>query len=103
MQAHQAGQARLENGARRAKLGCSNGLISREFDMIAFQVKDMTCGHCVSTITRAVKAVDSAARVEIDLAAQRVTIAPVTADASALLDAISAAGYTPVPIAAAGR
>ena len=24
--------------------------------MISFQVNDMTCGHCVSTITKAVKA-----------------------------------------------
>lgn len=30
--------------------------------MIAFEVKDMTCGHCVGTITKAVKAVDRDAR-----------------------------------------
>jgi len=40
--------------------------------MITFEVNDMTCGHCVSSITRAVKALDPAAKVQIDLAAHRV-------------------------------
>ena len=47
--------------------------------MIAFQVNDMTCGHCVSTITKAVRAVDKGASVEVDLARHRVTIDPVVA------------------------
>ena len=64
--------------------------------MIAFEVKDMTCGHCVSTITQAVKAVDRNAKVEIDLARHRVEIEPADADARALADAISEAGYTPL-------
>lgn len=33
--------------------------------MITFEVKDMTCGHCVSTITKAVRAVDKEATVRI--------------------------------------
>ena len=65
--------------------------------MIAFEVKDMTCGHCVSTITQAVKAVDRNDKVEIDLARHRVEIEPADADARALADAISDAGYTPLP------
>jgi copper chaperone len=65
--------------------------------MIAFEVKDMTCGHCVSTITQAVKAVDRNAKVEIDLARHRVEIEPADAAARALADAISDAGYTPLP------
>lgn len=36
--------------------------------MIAFEVNDMTCGHCVSTITKALQAVDKDAKVDIDLA-----------------------------------
>ena len=40
--------------------------------MISFQVNDMTCGHCVATITKAVRSVDHGAKVEIDLAAHRV-------------------------------
>ena len=31
--------------------------------MIAFEVKDMTCGHCAGTITKAVAAVDQGAKV----------------------------------------
>jgi copper chaperone len=65
--------------------------------MIAFEVKDMTCGHCVSTITQAVKGIDRDAKVDIDLATHRVEIEPAAADARALADAISEAGYTPLP------
>lgn len=68
--------------------------------MIAFEVNDMTCGHCVSSITKAVQAVDPQARLEIDLAKHLVQIAPVQADASQLSDAMAQAGYTPVPVAA---
>ena len=68
--------------------------------MIAFEVKDMTCGHCVSTVGNAVKAVDAGARVQIDLASHRVEIESAQADAAALGDAIREAGYTPVPLAA---
>jgi copper chaperone len=66
--------------------------------MIAFQVNDMTCGHCVSTITKAVKATDNDARVSIDLAAHRVEIEPAHSDAQELEDAIKEAGYTPVAV-----
>ena len=65
--------------------------------MIEFTVNDMTCGHCASTITRAVKEVDSAGRCEIDLAAHsvRITSAHPAADFKA---AIEEAGYTPEPV-----
>lgn len=66
--------------------------------MIAFKVGDMTCGHCASTITKAVKAVDSGASVQIDLGQQLVTVQPTEAAASELLEAITKAGYTPVPL-----
>lgn len=66
--------------------------------MISFQVDDMTCGHCVSSITEAVKAVDSGATVLIDLPTNRVDIGPSRADAAALADAIRKAGYTPVAV-----
>lgn len=68
--------------------------------MIAFEVNDMTCGHCVSTITKALKAVDPGARVQIDLATHRVQIEPTEADAVELGDAIKEAGYTPVVVVA---
>lgn len=68
--------------------------------MIAFEVRDMTCGHCVSTITKALKAADKDAKVQIDLAAHRVQIEPTEANASELSDAIKEAGYTPVEVSA---
>jgi copper chaperone len=66
--------------------------------MIAFEVRDMTCGHCVSTITKAVKAADKDAKVAIDLATHRVQINPGDSDAAELSEAIKEAGYTPVPV-----
>ena len=65
--------------------------------MITFQVDDMSCGHCVAAITRAVKDADREAQVQVDLGSHRVRIKPVAADAQALADAIRDAGYTPVP------
>ena len=65
--------------------------------MIAFEVKDMSCGHCASTITKAVAAVDGAARVRVDLASHRVEIEPAGASEAQLRAAIEAAGYTPAP------
>jgi len=66
--------------------------------MISFQVNDMTCGHCVSAITKALKAADAAATVRFDLAAHRMDIEPGKADAAELSQAIKQAGYAPVQI-----
>ena len=66
--------------------------------MISFQVNDMTCGHCVSSINKAVKAVDVGATVQIDLATHRVDIEPTKADALQLQNAITEAGFTPVAV-----
>lgn len=63
--------------------------------MIEFQVQDMTCGHCASTITKAVKEVDAAGRCEVDLAAKRVRIAS-DLPAEDFRAAIEEAGFTPV-------
>jgi copper chaperone len=68
--------------------------------MIAFEVKDMTCGHCVSTIAKAVKAADKDAKVDIDLGKHLVQIQPGSSDARELSDAITDAGYTPMPVSA---
>lgn len=69
--------------------------------MQAFRVDDMTCGHCVSTITKAIKATDKDAKVTVDLAQHLVMVEPTEADAQELSDAITEAGYTPVPVQAA--
>ncbi|MDF3834889.1 heavy-metal-associated domain-containing protein [Cupriavidus basilensis] len=66
--------------------------------MIQFQVEGMSCGHCVGAITRAVQALDPAARVSADIAAQAVTV-EAAASNDALREAIEAAGY-PVKSAA---
>lgn len=66
--------------------------------MISFQVNDMTCGHCVSTITKAVKAEDTSANLRFDLGAHRVDIEAGEADAAKLSEAIQGAGFTPVQI-----
>jgi copper chaperone len=66
--------------------------------MIAFQVDDMTCGHCASTITKALKAIDKDAQVRIDLAQHRVQVEPVSSDADELAEALKEAGYTPVRV-----
>jgi copper chaperone len=72
-----------------------------EKPMIAFQVNDMTCGHCVSAVTRAVKGADPAATVQINLGEKRVQVESATASADELAEAIADAGYTPVPLPAA--
>ncbi len=66
--------------------------------MISFQVNDMTCGHCVSSITKAVKALDSGATVQVDLSTHLVKIETTEADAVELSEAIKEAGYAPVAV-----
>ncbi|MFC3282318.1 heavy-metal-associated domain-containing protein [Litchfieldella rifensis] len=63
--------------------------------MLKLIVPDMTCGHCTSAVTTAIKSVDADATVEIDLEKQQVTIES-TAEAAALATAIEAAGYPSV-------
>ena len=64
--------------------------------MIAFEVKDMSCGHCVGAISNAVNATDPGAKVQIDLATHRVNIEPGSSDTAQLSAAIQAVGYSPV-------
>jgi copper chaperone len=66
--------------------------------MVTFEVNDMTCGHCVSAITKAVALVDPGAKVQIDLASHRVQIEPTALKADALGAAIKTAGFTPVAV-----
>lgn len=62
--------------------------------MTEFQINDMTCGHCASTITKAVHSLDQAAKVEIDLAAKRVRVESPVGPLK-LAAAIRGAGFTP--------
>lgn len=62
--------------------------------MIELNVPDMTCGHCASSITRAVKEIDSRGTCEVDLRAHKVRIGS-DRPAEAFIAAITEAGYTP--------
>ena len=64
--------------------------------MLVFNVEDMTCGHCASAISKAVKEVEPQATVEVDLAAKTVRVDGVS-NAAEIREAISAAGFTPLP------
>ena len=64
--------------------------------MLTFEVNDMSCGHCVSNITKALMGVDKDAGVQIDLRDHSVRVESAVADAEQLADAIKDAGYTPV-------
>jgi copper chaperone len=67
--------------------------------VIELEVPDMTCGHCAATITRAVKEVDAAGSVEVDLPAHRVRIASAH-PAAEFVSALTEAGYTPTVVPA---
>lgn len=62
--------------------------------MYNFEVSDMTCSHCVATVEKAVRSVDSGADVKIDLANLMVKVESAEPAAS-FADAIEEAGYTP--------
>lgn len=68
--------------------------------MIELTVPDMSCNHCATTITRAVREVDAAGRVEVDLGAKRVRI-ETRRPAAEFIAAITEAGYTPTLVSGA--
>ncbi len=67
---------------------------SKEMTMIEIKVPDMTCGHCASTITKAVKALDASAQIDISLPDHRVRVDG-KAPREDLVHCIAEAGYTP--------
>ena len=66
--------------------------------MIELNIPSMSCGHCVSTITRAVQQADPAAVVDIDLASRQVRVQS-QAERAAIVAAIVEAGYEPEAVA----
>lgn len=62
--------------------------------MIEFELQDMTCGHCAGMVNRTVKLVDSAAKVEVDVASKKVKIES-SEDRAAFVEALTEAGYPP--------
>ncbi|MEJ7930138.1 heavy-metal-associated domain-containing protein [Ramlibacter sp. AN1015] len=61
---------------------------------ITFHVDGMSCGHCASTISRAIAAVDKAARLDIDIARKLVRVTS-SESAAELAEALRDAGYPP--------
>ncbi len=62
--------------------------------MIEFKLPDMSCGHCVGAVTKAVKALDANATVDINLETKAVRIQSV-ATQPAIAIALTEAGYAP--------
>lgn len=67
--------------------------------MLKLKVEDMTCGHCAATVRKAVRSVDPAAKVDVDLATGTVTV-ETGADEARIGDAVRSAGYPNQPLAA---
>lgn len=66
--------------------------------MLKLTVPDMNCGHCVSAVTKALKGVDAAAEIAVDLDTKLVTVRS-DASGEALAAALSKAGYESQPAA----
>ncbi len=60
--------------------------------MMTFNVPGMTCGHCVATVTKAIKTLDPSAEVKVDLARKTVNVVS-SAPAPAVAKALEEAGY----------
>lgn len=67
--------------------------------MYELQVEGMSCGGCVSRVTKSVQAVDGGAKVAVDLASKKVRVDS-EANLEAIKSAIADAGY-PVTASAA--
>lgn len=63
--------------------------------MLELIVNDMTCGHCQSVVTKAIKGVDSRAKVDVDLQ-NRIVRIETGSDLEEMRDALSEAGYPAV-------
>lgn len=64
--------------------------------MMKFTLPDMSCGHCVQTVTKAVKSLDANAGVKADLPSKTVTV-DTSADAAAVARVLEEAGYPNSP------
>ncbi|GAB59726.1 heavy-metal-associated domain-containing protein [Rheinheimera nanhaiensis] len=69
--------------------------------MMKFHIDGMTCGHCVSRVTKAIVSLQSDAKVEADLAEHSIRVSSnlTTAD---IIDALKAAGYPATELKASG-
>lgn len=68
----------------------------KETALLKFRVPDMSCGHCVAAIEKAVHEVDPAAIVTADLPASSVSVES-AASAEQIRSAMAEAGYEATP------
>ncbi len=61
--------------------------------MIELTLPDMTCGHCVKTVTATVHHLDANARVTIDLPSHRVQVESSAASRDSIVKALAEEGY----------
>jgi copper chaperone len=64
-----------------------------------FKVPDMSCGHCTSTIEKAIKEVDSAASVICNISDHTVAVQSALPPEK-LADVLKRAGYDSMPVVA---
>ena len=60
--------------------------------MYEYDIPDMSCGHCVTTIEKAIKAADPQANASVDLMKRRALVTSAV-DPQAIAAAIDDAGY----------
>ena len=72
----------------------SSTTTERDPTAVILKVEDMTCGHCASTITKAIEAGLPDTRVQADPATKLVSIQG-TQDVAKVEALITSAGYTP--------
>ena len=66
--------------------------------MQRFDVKGMSCTHCVAAVTDGLADADPAAKVTVDLDTGRVVVTGETAPQDVLLEAIAREGYEATPV-----
>ncbi|GBU14978.1 heavy metal transporter [Polaromonas sp.] len=57
-----------------------------------FDIPNMTCGHCASSITKALQQLDASASISIDLPTKKITL-QTTATRQTVASALTEAGY----------
>jgi copper chaperone len=62
--------------------------------MLEFNLPDMSCGHCVKSVTQAVQQVDPQARVTVDLGQKKASVDSAQ-DRQPFVAALTEAGYPP--------
>ncbi len=67
--------------------------------MLKLSVPKMSCGHCASTIEKAVKSVDPGAKITVDLSKATVAIST-SSSGKAISQAVKEAGYENTELAA---